>query len=180
MNHHRDNSCAKTLKQLADGDLTAVDGGHASGSALNSQVLGSNVIVFTTGDAPQEFVLGFATASDLLTKNRDDAKVIRPKFTFTLDNGTISVLDPIDDLTFTHEAFFAKGTDGKLRRAWVFRWLQAAERFYADTGGTVLSAQHEAQLKGKQRADAVDGESPAAAAKQSTKRKKKKTTKASW
>ena len=79
--------------------------------------------------------------------------MLKPKFTFTLDNGTISVLDPIDDLTFTHKAFFAKGTDGKLRRAWVFRWLQAPERFYADTGGTVLSAQHEKQLQGKPRAD---------------------------
>ena len=83
------------------------------------------VVVYSTGDVAHEFVLGFATEWDAL-------------FTVSLGAGTAYVLDPVDDVTFTHKAAFAKGTNGKWRKAYVFRWLQAEKNFYADTGGMVV------------------------------------------
>ena len=65
-------------------------------------------------------------------------KRVNALFTVSLGAGTAHVLDPVDDVTFTHKAAFAKGTNGKWRKAYVFRWLQAEKNFYADTGGMVV------------------------------------------
>jgi hypothetical protein len=45
----------------------------------------------------------------------------------------VSILDPIDDLTWTHEAHFAKDERGLMRKAWAFRWLQSAKLFCPHT-----------------------------------------------
>ena len=46
----------------------------------------------------------------------------------------VPVLDPTDDLTMTHEAFFVNKETGHVRKAWVFRWLQSARLFSKDSG----------------------------------------------
>ena len=94
--------------------------------------------VYSTSDVAHEFVLGFATEGEGLFEPRKKAKKVNALFTVSLGPGTTYVLDPVDDLTFTHEAAFAKGANGKWRKAHVFRWLQAEKDFYADTGGMVV------------------------------------------
>ena len=75
--------------------------------------------------------------------------------------GTISILDPVDDLTFTHEAakFDIVGVDGKPASWWrvaaTWRWLQAAEDFYSDTGGLRLTKSKAEKIGGQPRADEV-------------------------
>jgi len=75
--------------------------------------------------------------------------------------GTISILDPVDDLTFTHEAtkFEIVGVDGEPASWWrvagTWRWLQAAEDFYSDTGGLRLTKSKAEKIGGQPRADEV-------------------------
>ena len=75
------------------------------------------------GDVAHEFVLGFATEEGLF-EPRKEAKRVAALSTVSLGPKTAYVLDPVDDVTFTHEAAFAKGANGKWRKACVFRWLQ--------------------------------------------------------
>ena len=91
--------------------------------------------MYSTGDVAHEF--RFATEEELF-EPRKKAKMVNALFTVSLGAGTAHVLDPVDDVTFTHKAAFAKGTNGKWRKAYVFRWLQAEKNFYADTGGMVV------------------------------------------
>ena len=93
--------------------------------------------MYSIGNVAREFVLGFATEEGLF-EPRKKAKKVNALFTVSPGPGTTYVLDPVDDLTFTHEAAFAKGANGKWRKAYVFRWLQAEKDFYADTGGMVV------------------------------------------
>ena len=93
------------------------------------------MVVYSTGDVAHEF--RFATEEELF-EPRKKAKMVNALFTVSLGPGTAYVLDPVDDLTFTHEAAFAKGANGKWRKAYVFRWLHAEKDFYADTRGMVV------------------------------------------
>jgi hypothetical protein len=69
--------------------------------------------------------------------------------TFRLGEGTVYILDPVDDLTFTHECEFVNSS-GQWRKAYVFRWLQVARHFKVSTRGMVTN-----QLDGKPVADAL-------------------------
>ena len=64
--------------------------------------------------------------------------------TFRLGMGTVYVLDPLDDLTFTHGCEFVTGpggAGGQWRKAFVFfRWLQVARQFKVSTRGMVVPA----------------------------------------
>ena len=139
MQHHRDNSNNLTLTALAAGE--APDGlGHPSCGAAcdNSQVVGSSVMVLTTGTAPQVFTLRFRPAGTAVDLPRDEYE-IHPRFQMQMEHGTISVLDPVDDLLVTHGAYFegefdilrVDGDPAWLRIGWAFRWLQSAHDFYA-------------------------------------------------
>ena len=145
MNGHRDNSSSSDIEKMAEG-LGIGTEGHASAGAVNSQRVGSNVLVFTTGTAPMVFTLAFAHADDIL-ENREEY-VVHPRYQMELCGGTLSILDPVDDLVFTHGAKFSgnfriSAVDGDRswwRKGWTFRWLQAPEDFYEDTRGLRLSA----------------------------------------
>ena len=91
--------------------------------------------MYSTGDVAHEF--RFATEEELF-EPRKKAKMVNALFTVSLGAGTAYVIDPVDDVKFTHEAAFAKGANAKWRKAYVFRWLQAKKDFYADTGGMVV------------------------------------------
>ena len=49
----------------------------------------------------------------------------------------------------------ACGSPAWWRLGWTYRWLQAEEDFYDDTGGLRLSAARVAKLEGKPRSDEV-------------------------
>ena len=112
-----------------------VEGNHHRGDA-NSQVVGSNVLVYTSGDADMTFALSFPQHSNYSA--RRDEYVIHPIFCTTLGAGTLLVFSPVDDLFFCHEAFFGDAA-GNYRLAFVFRWLSQVRKFSTETGKMVLS-----------------------------------------
>ena len=133
---HRDNSWVKEREQRASGEVHAPP--TVAGSE-NSQAQNSSVMVFTTGTAPMVFTLAFAEHGAPLDCPRD-RYIIHPSFQMQLGHGTLSILDPIDDLFFTHGAQFdgdyrvttIDGDPTWWRLGWVFRWLGAEKDFYAD------------------------------------------------
>lgn len=167
MGSHRDNSSSADVKRFAEGQGLS-GAGHSSGGAVNSQKVGSNVLVFTTGTAPMTFTLSFPPRDDVLAKRKE--YIVRPAFQMRCGTGTLSVLDPVDDLILTHGASFEitniDGSPAWWRVGWTYRWLQAEEDFYDDTCGLRLSATRVAKLVGKPRSDEVfpPSEAPAASA----------------
>ena len=71
-----------------------------------------------------------------------------------LEKYDVSVLDPIDDLTWTHGAVFVKDELGNVRRGWAMRWLQSQQPFFADTGGLRLNEHYVNKLSGLPKSDA--------------------------
>ena len=157
---HRDNYSSKQMVEVIKGKrslASLVEGNHHGGDA-NSQVVGSNVLVYTAGDADMTFALSFPQPSDY-SANRNEY-VIHPIFCTTLGAGTLLVFSPVDDLFFCHEAFFEEPHKGNYRLAFVFRWLSQVRKFSTETGKMVLSpelaqARHTKQQQ-KQRKRARD------------------------
>ena len=102
-----------------------VEGSHHGGDA-NSQVTGSNVLIYTEGDADMTFALSFPTERESSTKDY----VIHPSYCVSLGAGTLLIFSPVDDVFFCHEAFFLQDSSGTHRLAFVFRWLTAPRVFY--------------------------------------------------
>ena len=128
MNGHRDNSEKSTLLKIKNGNGAALHGGSMQGAGddENSQIPGTNVIVWTTGDIGQNFSLHAVDGSLLTTVDRSKYVASR---TWYLDWGTVSILDPTDDITMTHSALFIRDQKGHVRKAWAFRWLQSEMPF---------------------------------------------------
>ena len=145
---HRDNYNTQHLHSVMDGAVPVgciQDGSHHGGDA-NSQTLGSNVLIWTEGDADMSFCLSFPPASNLKAPVCD--YVVHPIFCVRLGAGTLLVFSPIDDLFFCHEAWFddSSGMWAHLglsthRLAFVFRWLSQPRKFYVETGKMKLSAE---------------------------------------
>ena len=157
---HRDNYNSRQMVEVIKGKrslASLVEGNHHGGDA-NSQVVGSNVLVYTAGDADMTFALSFPQPSDYSAHRKE--YVIHPIFCTTLGAGTLLVFSPVDDLFFCHEVFFAEQHKGNYRLAFVFRWLSQVRKFSTETGKMVLSpelaqAQHAKQQQ-KQRKRARD------------------------
>ena len=147
---HRDNYNSKQMVEVIKGKrslASLVEGNHHGGDA-NSQVVGSNVLVYTAGDADMTFALSFPQPSDYSASREE--YVIHPIFCTTLGAGTLLVFSPVDDLFFCHEAFFGDHK-GNYRLAFVFRWLSQVRKFSTETGKMVLSPElAQAQLTKQQ------------------------------
>ena len=113
-------------------------------SSKGGQVKGTDVLIFTSGNAEMAMGLSFPTEK-LCTLDR--AEYIQPReLHIPLRPGTLLVYRPLDDLFFCHEVRFLTppappALDGLLqsagyRAAYVFRWLnESEERLYnLDTG----------------------------------------------
>ena len=134
MGHHRDNFNVQLIKDVLSGKEIKLDG-HPSGGGENSQIVGSNVLVLTMGNKPMKFSFRFPSCGNL--KGSRKTYITSPKHQFTCGNLTISVLDPIDDITMTHGANFRYNTRAEknswLRIGYCFRWLQSFRDFYEDS-----------------------------------------------
>ena len=111
--------------------------------------------MYTEGTAPQTFSLRFADRNDILG-NRKEYKVM-PTFQFQCGEGTVSVLDPIDDLLMTHGAAFEQCTlesnHSGYRLGFTIRWLQSAKDFYVDTCGMRVDNQALAKVNNNRRSN---------------------------
>ena len=110
-----------------------------------------------------EFTLTCMVKSDDVRGRREVSVKTRARWSMVLGEGTLSVLDPVDDLVYKHGAQFVgehslTAVDGDLRwwrKGWTMRWLQAPNDFYAATGTMRLSAQGRAH--GVAQASTLDG-----------------------
>ena len=118
------------------------EGNHHGGDA-NSQVLGSNVLVYTEGDADMTFALSFAPPGR--PGANSDEYHMHPTFCTRLGAGTLLVFSPTDDLFFCHEAWLEDGA-GTHRLAFVFRWLSQPRDFFQSNDAMKLAP----ALKGKE------------------------------
>ena len=78
MGRHRDNSSAADIEKFIKGEQLGT-AGHASGGAENSQMIGSNVMVFTlAGHVPHDFHARlFPPKDDITRKNAITTFVVR-------------------------------------------------------------------------------------------------------
>lgn len=103
---HRDNYTTQHMIDAVEGRETVdslLEGSHHGGDA-NSQMTGSNVLVWTEGDADMTFALSFFPDGEYTANRRE--YVIHPVFCCRLGPGTLLVFNPTDDLNFCHEAYF--------------------------------------------------------------------------
>ena len=110
MRQHRDNNnkrdFLKAAAALSDGEAPepSANGNCVGIDGVNSQAPGSSVVVFAMGNVGMTFRLRFADKAHP-HQNRDKYPV-HASFSMRLGPGTMFILDPIDDLFYTHEAMF--------------------------------------------------------------------------
>ena len=150
MGRHRDNYNHQMMMQVLCGERgleDLVEGNHHGGDE-NSQTVGSNVLIWTEGDADMRFTLSFPDSKD--SKVREYK--IHPSYCVNLGAGTLLVFSPVDDVFFCHETAFLADALGTYRIAFVFRWLSAARKFYVSNNKHKVSAKlHEQELDLKRR-----------------------------
>ena len=131
MKQHRDNNSKRVMLKVRNGDECAWKCGTCTGIGDSGcQVPGSSVAVFTIGTKAMTMLLRYPhndTYKEDMTKY-----VIHPSFTMRLGPGTLFILDPVDDVHFTHEAHFdfTFGEDDGVRIAYVFRHCQQVHMFH--------------------------------------------------
>ena len=147
---HRDNYNHQMMEAVVHGERQLedlVEGSHHGGDQ-NSQKTGSNVLVWTEGDADMRFALSFPTTKD----SKVPGYVVHPSYCVKLTAGTLLVFSPVDDVFFCHEAAFLRDATGTHRIAFVFRWLTSPRTFYVSNNKHKLSpALQEAEQSLKER-----------------------------
>ena len=143
MGRHRDNYRHNSMLDVWCGDrnLEGLVEGNPMGGDINSQAVGSNVLIYTEGDADMTFALSFPADGHSGCKDY----VIHPSCCISLGKGTLLVFSPVDDVFFCHEAFFLEDAQGTHRLAFVFRWLTQVRTFYACNNKHKLSSKLEVQ-----------------------------------
>lgn len=156
MGQHRDNTNTQQLSKFLNGCNSSLT--TALGSE-ESQLLGSNVAVFSLGTGTMQFLLRYPH-SDNLHENRQ-SYVVHERFRVPLGPGTLFILDPWDDLFFTHEAYFDVMFDdvgeSTWREAYVFRHVGSPGMFHTFAESHKLYMSHEVNSKiaARKRARAV-------------------------
>ena len=153
---HRDNYEKTGLMHMRDG-FPPYDKDKKYGGVRNSQVHGTNVIVYTMGNSPMEMVFSCPNIHRNIEQNTDKYITIKC-YSFKCGDGHISILDPMGGVMMCHGVKFEAltlenivterggngrkggiendescGTDLHFRVAFVMRTLENVEEFYVDT-----------------------------------------------
>jgi hypothetical protein len=141
MGRHRDNYTKAGLQRMKKG----LDPGDPDATYLgvrNSQVHGTNVYVYTVGNAPMKMVFAFPNPSKGSSQNVEDYLEI-DCYSIECGDGHLTVLDPMDDVFGQHGLCFDSlelvavrergSTDLRHRFAVVMRRCGNVEEFYMDT-----------------------------------------------
>ena len=133
MGYHKDNFGSSAIKRLCDGNAPFVDGATVGGCE-NSQVIGSSVIIFTRGNCPMKMVFKYASLEHPVDQARS-SYVTSPSYQMRMEDGWITVMDPVDDLLMLHSVVFDEddGQPDDYRIAWVYRNLEVSKDFYVET-----------------------------------------------
>ena len=144
---HRDNMSSSDFKRLiGDGEVPRL-AGHVPMGGENSQMPGSEVLIYTHGKGEMEFVMRCASYEKLTMPRKKYP--FRAKYAVPLGDGTVHVLHSLDDLFWTHEANWGLygrpyskqqkrsglGANDWYRMAFVMRWSQRRGRFSRDGCG---------------------------------------------
>lgn len=105
----------------------------------------TDVLVFTTGNAPMQLTLSFCPPG--ASRADHSAYEVRSALRVELSCGTLFVLSHVDDLFYKHQAEFTESVldqhldGGGYRIALVFRWLRdtQAREFFASPSGKFTS-----------------------------------------
>ena len=131
---------ADAKRKIASGECA---GTPQSGSA-NSQLIGSDVLVYSMGNVDMDFRLCFPPKGDRLEASLREYD-ITPSYTFPLGPGTVFVFRGLDDFLFAHETsmdyqidWYPKVNPSRnpqhfYRIAFVYRWLELQRDFFAET-----------------------------------------------
>lgn len=143
---HRDNTNTKHLSEFLAGSTSSL---LTALGPEESQVLGTSVVVFSLGTGTMQFLLRYPHGENLHEKRQD--YVIHERFRIPLGPGTLFVLDPWDDLFFTHEACFEIDYDevgeSMWREAYVFRHVGSPSLFHTAVEQHKLYMSHEIRAK---------------------------------
>ena len=124
---HRDNYNVRHVRRmLLQGNLDARDGGTPMGTEENSQLLHSDVIIYSMGNAEMAFKMSFPPPGRELTATLKE-HISSDMFTVKLKPGSLLVYKFPDDLHFAHECYFEEDVlhemgNGGWRAAWVLRY----------------------------------------------------------
>jgi len=163
MKQHRDNASKRSLSKLCSGFLGSSSydpAGTCTGIGDSTcQVPGSSVAVYTIGTKAMTLKIRYPHRDNLDENIKD--YVVHPKFIIRVGPGTLFILDPEDDVWFTHECEFPCifGDDNGVRVAFVFRHCQKLHLFKTDAKSKRYidpeALATEKKAKQKRRADKV-------------------------
>ena len=135
-------SLKAAIRPHKDNGIMTVDGKQshiATDKEMNSHIIGTSVIVFSLFDE-MEFCLLIPKAPRHYTAPQKEHEW-NSASTVSLGHQSAYILDPNDDENYMHAARYSKGTGpGKVRVAFVFRWLSKRCPFYADKEGPLQHA----------------------------------------
>jgi hypothetical protein len=133
MGFHRDNFKNNVMTNLENGTVPWGDHPTVGGSG-NSQIHGTSVIVFTRGNCPMKMIFKYPSLNGSATQEKK-WYVTSPSFQMKMDDGWITVLDPVDDMLMLHSVEFEEddGNEEHFRIAWVYRYLKVVHDFYVDS-----------------------------------------------
>ena len=143
---HRDNYTVRHLRRMLQGNLDARDGGSPMGGEENSQLLQSDVIIYSMGNEEMIFKMSFPPRGHEHTATLKE-HVTSDMFTLKLKAGSLLVYKFPDDLHYAHECHFEECMRhemgiGGWRAAWVMRYLTVARQFDPSTHKLVTTEQH--------------------------------------
>ena len=130
------------------GEMPYVEGEKYAGMK-NSQVYGSNVYIYTTGNAPMTMTLSYPNPRKGLGQSKKEYITLKC-FAIKCGDGYLTILDPLDDVLGTHGVTFDDltlesvteaedeeeggcATDMRWRVAFVMRTLENIEEYFVDS-----------------------------------------------
>lgn len=165
MGPHRDNSTKKALSTMKMGKKPNLNTPYAG--VPNSSVEGANVLIYTMGNAPMKMMWAFPDPH--FPVDQETTKYVElDGFSISCGNGTLTIVDPLDDLLMQHRLEFGEGevvvrgegkteTDLRYRIAFVMRWLGNEEEFYTDTSTLRLTASMKKAMEKSKANNEFDG-----------------------
>ena len=103
MDKHKDNCTPEELESIVNGEFESSAPRPIRGTYA-SQIHGSSVIIFSGGNRPMTFKLWYTSRKNKTAARHVTESDIRCQF--SMSDGWVTVLDPIDDVLMYHSVSF--------------------------------------------------------------------------
>ena len=133
---HRDNFDSRQLFKYLDTGTSPFMASPASRRL--GQAMGSDVMIWTMGNAPMSLKLSFPAGKTKYAVQKTSEYILEPSFECECVDGTLFVFHCLDDLFFAHEAEFtpvalAEHPEDGYRLAFVFRNVSSLAEFHPES-----------------------------------------------